>query len=71
MDKLLEMVGLLLSAYGAYGAWSGSVWAKSGLQMKRVDRCDEPVAFWLIAVMYICMGQLMFWSLRYHFSHMR
>jgi hypothetical protein len=68
MYALLQLVSFALSGYGVYGIWRGSVWAKDGFQMRQIRRYEEPITFWLIALTYMLIGQLMFWGMRYHLS---
>lgn len=69
MLLLLKWFALGMSAYGLYAAWSGSVWVKHGaVGMAKVERGEQPFQFWGIVVIYVGMGQFMYWAMRYHFS---
>jgi len=68
MDKLLSFVGLAMSLYGVYGMWTGSVLVKSGLGYERIHKEDKPGSFWSSVWIYVLVGQLIFWSIRFHFS---
>lgn len=68
MDRLLSAAGIAMSLYGLYGMWSGSVLVKSGLGYERIHKADKPGSFWLSVWIYVLVGQLIFWSIRFHFS---
>ena len=70
MPHLLQIFSLGMSAYGIYAMFTGSVWAKHGaIGMAKVERSEQPLQFWGISVIYVVMGQFMYWAMRYHLSH--
>jgi hypothetical protein len=68
--NFMEVIGLAISAYGVFGIFSGSIFAKRGFEMEKVERDQEPISFWIIVICYISVGQLIYWAMRYHLSHM-
>ena len=69
MPNLLQVLSLGMSAYGVYAMFTGSVWAKHGaISLVKVERGEQPLQFWTISVIYVVMGQFLYWTMRYHLS---
>lgn len=53
---LFKLLGVLVIAYTAYGAWRGEVFAKSGPWGKTIVREDSPRYFWAVIAIYGLLG---------------
>jgi hypothetical protein len=49
---LFKCLGVLVGAYAAYSAMSGSVHVKSGAWGRTVERSESPEYFWTAIVIY-------------------
>lgn len=53
---LFKLLGVLVIAYAAYGAWRGEVFAKSGPWGKTIVREESPRYFWVVIAIYGLLG---------------
>jgi len=65
---LLQWLGLLLSAYGCYGLFTGSVWAKHGMSSREIHKLDEPATFWVVCFCYILAGGMIYFAMDYRYG---
>lgn len=49
-------IGILLAAYGCYGAGNGRIYANMGLYGRVLCRTDEPFLFWCGCLSYLVGG---------------
>ena len=69
MPTLLQIFSLCMCAYGVYAVFTGSVWVKHGaFGMTKVVRTEQPLQFWGIVIIYVVMGQFMYWTMRHYLS---
>ncbi|HTO59179.1 MAG TPA: hypothetical protein VMJ74_15370 [Pseudomonadales bacterium] len=53
---MFKLLGVLVAAYAAYGAWSGEVYARSGPGGRKVSRDDSPRYFWTVIAIYAVLA---------------
>ena len=61
MIGLLKVVGIVMAAYGSYGAIVGQVY--STRDSKTFSRVNEPFSFWAVSLGYIIVGCLIYFAL--------
>ena len=65
---MLQVLGLLLSCYGAYGVFAGQIYAKDGISARYVVKADEPAQFWVVCLSYIGVGLLIYVAVQHRFG---
>ena len=65
---LMQWAGILLSFYGVYGVYTGSITAKDGVSMRTISKADEPVQFWIVCACYIFVGCLIYFAVEHRFG---
>jgi hypothetical protein len=53
---VFKILGILVCVYTVYAAVSGRVFAKSGAWGRTVSRQESPEYFWIVIVIYACLG---------------
>ena len=53
---MFKMLGVLVILYALYAAFTGSVYAKSGISSRTVRRDESPEYFWIVIVIYFGLG---------------
>lgn len=50
--SMFKVLGVLVGLYAIYAAFSGRVYAKSGMGGRTVSRDESPEYFWIVIVIY-------------------
>lgn len=53
---MFKSLGVLVALYALYAAYTGEVYAKSGPGGRTVTRQNSPEYFWVVVVIYACLG---------------
>lgn len=53
---MFKAIGILVAVYALYAAFTGKVYAKSGIRARVVTREDSPQYFWVVVVIYLALG---------------
>lgn len=53
---MFKPLGVLVALYALYAVFAGEVYAKSGPGGRTVTRRDSPEYFWVVVVIYACLG---------------
>jgi len=53
---MFKMLGVLVASYAVFAAFKGEVYAKSGAWGRTVSRAESPEYFWVVIVIYACLG---------------
>ena len=64
----LKGCALLLSAYGCWGVFTGSVWAKDGISAREIHKQDQPGTFWVVCLCYIFIGGFLYYAMEVRFG---
>ena len=51
--SIFKALGVLVGLYAIYAAFSGRVYAKSGMSGRTVSREESPEYFWMVIVVYL------------------
>ena len=69
MDVTLKLVGFGMSVYGLTSFFSHKVWAKNGMKGEYIFKYEKPKTFFMMCLIYIFVGQLIFWGMIYYFNY--
>lgn len=53
---MFKVLGVIVILYTLYAAFSGGVYAKSGISSRTVRRDESPEYFWIVIVIYFGLG---------------
>ena len=53
---MFKPLGVIVILYTLYAAFTGSVYAKSGIAGRAVRRDESPAYFWIVIVIYFGLG---------------
>lgn len=56
---MFKALGTLVLLYAVYAAFTGEVYAKSGVGGRTVSRDESPGYFWVVVVIYLGLGLAM------------
>lgn len=53
---MFKVLGVMVILYALYAAYTGNVYAKSGVAGRTVKKDESPEYFWIVIVIYFGLG---------------
>lgn len=53
---MFKVLGIVVIIYTLYAAYTGNVYAKSGIASRTVKKEESPEYFWIVVVIYFGLG---------------